>query len=314
MVRFQRRNRPWLVVAFNFFARMPKLVGMAQLSRPYQIALGVLALFAVVWVIALRPHSTNSSGASSSPAATPTLPAKPAAPANGSGSATSKTSSTYHGSAPGVQGLTRAIAKAHGAVSTSEQNAKQLTEHSAQASSTASPSSSSSSSSSAQSSAPAAKAPSAPTGTAKHPSSTSHGIKAQSGAGRTPARQALVERALKEGKPAVILFWSKSGADDVAVHDELLLLEAIHHMIKPIAHNPVVRERLVREGFELTKPFAAFEASSKQVSSFGTITRGVQIYGTPTILIVAKGGKTTVITGLTDAFAIEQAIDEARHP
>jgi hypothetical protein len=312
MVRFQRRNRPWLVVAFNFFARMPKLVGMAQLSRPYQIALGVLALFAVVWIIALRPHSTSSSGAGSSPAATTT----PAKPANGSGSATSKTSSVYHGSAPGVQGLTRAIAKAHGAVSTSEQNAKQLTEHSAQASSTASPSSSSSSSSSssAQSSAPAAKAPSAATGTAKHPSSTSHGIKAQSGAGRTPARQALVERALKEGKPAVILFWSKSGADDVAVHDELLLLEAIHHMIKPIAHNPVVRERLVREGFELTKPFAAFEASSKQVSSFGTITRGVQIYGTPTILIVAKGGKTTVITGLTDAFAIEQAIDEARHP
>ncbi|HEX3518919.1 MAG TPA: hypothetical protein VHT29_07785 [Solirubrobacteraceae bacterium] len=288
---------------------------MAQLSRPYQIALGVLALLAVVWVIALRPHSTNSSGAGSSPAATPTLPAKPAAPANGSGSATSKTSSIYHGSAPGVQGLTRAIAKAHGAVSTSEQNAKQLTERSAQASSTANPSSSSSSSpsSSAQSSAPAAKTPSAATGAPKQ-SSTSHGIKAQSGAGRTPARQALVERALEEGKPAVILFWSKSGADDVVVHDELLRLEAIHHMIKPIANVPVVREQLAREGFELTKPFASFEASSKQVSAFGTITQGVQIYSTPTILIVAKGGKTTVITGLTDAFAIEQAIDEARHP
>lgn len=145
-IRFQRRNRPWRVVAFNFFARMPKLVGMAQLSRPYQIALGVLALFAVVWVIALRPHSTNSSGAGSSPAATPTPAAKPAAPATGSGSATGNTSSIYHGSAPGVQGLTRAIAKAHGAVSTSEQNAKQLTERSAQASSTANPSSGSSSS------------------------------------------------------------------------------------------------------------------------------------------------------------------------
>ena len=36
------------------------------------------------------------------------------------------------------------------------------------------------------------------------------------------------------------------------------------------------------------------------------------MYGTPTILVVAKSGKTTVLTGLTDYYSIEQAIDETR--
>lgn len=300
---------------------MPKLVRMAHLSRPYQIALAVLALFAVVWVVALRGHSPSSSASSETPAAPLQASApKPVTPAKGSGSATSSSSPIYHGSAPGVQGLTRAIAKAHGAVATSESNAKQLTERSAQASSaaanpTTTPAAAAPASPTHVTSTPTpvAKAPTAPAPATTHTSPSHSGIKSQSGAGRTPARQALVERALHEGKPAVILFWSKKGSDDVAVRYELRLLEAIHHMIKPIAHVPVVREALAREGFELGKPFAAFEASASEVSSFGTITRGVQVYSTPTILVVSKSGKTTVITGLTDAFALEQAIDEARH-
>ena len=48
----------------------------------------------------------------------------------------SRSGQVYHGSAPGVEGLTKAIAKAHGAVSTSEGNARQLEEKSAQATST----------------------------------------------------------------------------------------------------------------------------------------------------------------------------------
>jgi hypothetical protein len=34
---------------------------------------------------------------------------------------------------------------------------------------------------------------------------------------------------------------------------------------------------------------------------------------TPTILIVNKSGQATELTGLQDAFSIEQAIDEARN-
>src|SRR6202011_847891 len=91
---------------------MPKVGVMAQLSRPFQIALAALALFAIVWLLALRGHSGGTSE-----------PGSPAAPSKSSASAPS---SVYHGSAPGVEGLTRDLAKAHGAVTTSEQNAKKL--------------------------------------------------------------------------------------------------------------------------------------------------------------------------------------------
>jgi hypothetical protein len=270
---------------------MPKVGEMANLSRPYQIALGVLALLAVVWVVALRPHSSSPSSAT-----TPAPSAPAATPAKAS------TSPIYHGSAPGVQGLTRAIAKAHGAVATSEANAKQLAERSAQASSTSTPSTSSSSAPSAAKSVPATKhATKAPD------------IKAKSGAGRTAARQALVEHALNQGKVAVILFWNPKGADDVATRFELRLLEAIHHIIKPVAKTTKVRSEIQASGLEPQKPIAVFEAGPNEVTSFGTITQGIQVYSTPTILIVAKGGKTTVLTGLNDAYSIEQAIDETRH-
>jgi hypothetical protein len=65
-------------------------------------------------------------------------------------------------------------------------------------------------------------------------------------------------------------------------------------------------------GLELEKKIAVHYASASQVTSFGTFTKTVQVYGTPTILIVNKHGAVTTINGLTDAFAIEQTIDEAR--
>jgi hypothetical protein len=55
------------------------------------------------------------------------------------------------------------------------------------------------------------------------------------------------------------------------------------------------------------------EASAGQVASFGSITRGVQVYGTPTLLFVNKKGRALTLTGLQDSFAIGQAVREARH-
>ena len=65
-------------------------------------------------------------------------------------------------------------------------------------------------------------------------------------------------------------------------------------------------------GLELEKKIAVHYASAAQVASFGTFTKTVQVYGTPTILVINKHGAVTTINGLTDAFAIEQTIDEAR--
>jgi hypothetical protein len=54
-------------------------------------------------------------------------------------------------------------------------------------------------------------------------------------------------------------------------------------------------------------------ASPHEVASFGSITRGVQVYGTPTLLVVNGKGQTTTLTGLQDAYAIKQAIRETQH-
>jgi hypothetical protein len=311
---------------------MPKLGGMAQLSRPFQIALVAVCLLAAVWLFALQGHSSSpTSSASSSVAATSTSASKPSNVAAAEAKSAAAPSTVYHGSAPGVEGLTRAIAKAHGAVAASQQNAKRLEAASARASGeSASSSSTPASSTPASSSSKPASSASTPA-SATHASSAPHPsvhvapttsarttikpqpIKAQAGAGRIPARQALVEHALSEGKIAVILFWNPKGADDVAVDQELRVLEAIHHLIRPVAHVPQVRSALERSGLELQKPFAAFQSNANQVATYGSITRGVQVYATPTILIVNKAGKTIVLTGLQDAFSIEQAIDEARN-
>ena len=98
--------------------------------------------------------------------------------------------------------------------------------------------------------------------------------------------QHIVEAQLTQGKIAVILFWDPKGADDVAVR---------------------------RAVEQLRGKIGVSIARAGQVASFGTITRGIQVYGTPTLLIVNKKGQTTTLTGLQDRFAIEQAIAEARH-
>jgi cytoskeletal protein RodZ len=310
-------SRPTHLAGFSFSAEMPKHGEMTQISRPFQIALLAAGVLMAVWFVALRGHSPSSTSGSSgeTPAATST--------STSSGSP----SSVYHGSAPGVEGLSRAVAKAQGAVATSQQNAKELAQKSAQASAgTAATTTAPSAAAASQTTgaAAAAKTPAAATHKAAatpqaaatpRAASPTHGKSAGSlkSVQPTPRRQVLVERAVNEGKVAVIFFWNKRGADDVAVNAELKLLETVHHLIKPHANTPKVRRELRAYGLELDKPFTAFQARANEVTSFGTITHGVQVYGTPTIMIVNKKGQVRTITGLTDAYAIEQTIDEARH-
>jgi hypothetical protein len=291
---------------------MPKESDMTQLSRPYQIVLAVLLAFAALWFLALRGHSTSSGGGGSSPSATavsaptPASPASPAAP-----------SSVYHGSAPGVEGLTRAIAKAHGAVAASEQQAKRLQEKSAQASGSAGAAGTSTAASAPRSAAKStgsakthpAAVPRAPT----HANTSANAGTPVTGPNRTPANQALVEDELKQGDVVVLLFWNPKGADDVAVHRELQLLVAVHHSIAPLRKIPVVKRLLKAVGLDLGGKIAVNEAQVSQVASFGSITRAVQVNQTPTMVIVNKQGHATTLTGLSDAFSIQQAIDEVRH-
>jgi hypothetical protein len=53
-------------------------------------------------------------------------------------------------------------------------------------------------------------------------------------------------------------------------------------------------------------------ALPSQVSRYGKITEVVHVYQTPTILIVNRRGVVSTLTGLTDVFALQQAVREAR--
>ena len=97
-----------------------------------------------------------------------------------------------------------------------------------------------------------------------------------------------MEHAIARGDVAVILFWDSKGADDLA--DAAAVLGLLH------GHSHIAVEL----------------ATAGEVAQFGTITRGVQVFGTPTVLVVGKSGKATVLTGLTDRFALAQAVEEAR--
>ncbi len=290
---------------------------MTQISRPFQIALLGVGLLAAVWFFALQGHSASTVGSSSSASApAATQPAKAGgSSASVSGSSSSNEpaaapSSVYHGSAPGVEGLTRAIARAHQAVATARLNEKQLAEKSAQASS---PSASGASGASAPGSTPTAATtspavPKASTNTnavtvhVKSKPVTTHRATApkvasspattpSTGSARSvPRMQAAVEAELKQGKTVAVLFWNSKASVDQTVQREL---QAVGHT----------------QGGKL----AIHDARAAQVGSFGSITREVQVFQTPTILIVNKHGQTTSLTGLTDSFSIEQAIAEALH-
>jgi hypothetical protein len=257
---------------------MPKEEAMAQLSRPFQIVLVVFALFAAVWFVALRGHTNSTSSSStapsaSAPVATPSAPAKAAKAAAPGG--------IHHGSAPGVEGLTRAIARAHGAVAASQRNVNRqeaIARHLE------------------------GKPNKAPVTTASKPTAVASAPvthKAASPTATKPATASLaperaVEAELHQGNVAVVLFWNPSGADDKLVHREL----------QQLAASPAAK----RHG----RGIAVHYAAASQIASFGSITRGVQVYGTPTLLVVDQQGKTSTLTGFTDVFAIEQAIDELR--
>jgi hypothetical protein len=259
------------------------------------MALGALALFALVWFFALhRP------GAGTSPSHVSVSSASPSSSAKGPAAATP----VYHGSAPGVEGLTRAVAKAHGTVANSEKNAAQLQSKSEQASS---PSVGSSNAGSATSATGTAKTG----GTSVHHAVVHHTsvvsvrpahhvahkvapvVQAKpTGSSRVAHARVTLEAALKhelkQGKILLLLFWNPQSSDDVSVRHQLSAAAA-----------------------KLKGKVAVHVALAGQVGQYGSLTRNVQVFGTPTLLIVGKHGLTSTVTGLLDAYGIEQAVSEA---
>jgi hypothetical protein len=302
---------------------------MAQLSRPYQILLGVVAVFGLIWVVALRSHTPNSS----EPSASISHPATSASSssANGtSGTHPAAPTAIYHGKAPGVEGLTRAIAKAHGVVAESqrnvhEQEAKSRTLSGEATSSTTTTSvtahgkpTQSVTVSRKTSVVPGTANPTLRTDASKHhttsparpatptrgTSTSVRGIVAPTEKATVPAHplsrsstkpsghnpeQVAVEHELAQGKTVMLFFWNPKSTVDQEDQTQARALAA------------------ASKGTVSLHP-----ALASQVGMFGTITEVVHVYQTPTILIVNKHGLVSTLTGLTDVFALEQALHEAQ--
>ncbi len=275
---------------------------MVQLSRPFQAVLAAVALFALVWFVALhRPGSSptdsgSSSGSSAqsggtraaSPATTrPAGAAHSTSGAHGTSvshsTAASHTSKSPHAAAsahvkdtaphaaghartaPHTGGHTRATAHAGAAAHSGETAAR--TQHTA----------SGAHSTAHTGAAVRHKAP-----------STAHKAPPTGHAG-TSREAATVAADLEHGKTVMLLFWNPRASNDVTVHQQ----------VGVVAH-------------KLGRSVAAFSAHASQVGQFGSITRDVQVYQTPTLLIVNPKRQVTTVTGLTDAYALEQTIREAR--
>ena len=301
---------------------------MAQLSRPYQIILGVVVVFGLIWAVALRGHSSNPS---EPPASTPTPTHSASANGSSGGNAAAPTK-VYHGAAPGVEGLTKAIAKAHGAVAESQHNVQVQAGHaqalSGEAQASATTTHTTTAGKTTQSVTVTHKTnatPSlaqrtvitvhktstqahGPTTTVTHTSTTTvhrttptHRVAAPTGkptvrvhvtvkhSSTKPAQQVAVEHELAQGKTAMLFFWTPSSTVDQQNVAQAKTL---------VAHSKGT----------LTLHLAL----ANQVGEFGTITEVVHVYQTPTILIVNKHGVVSTLTGLTDVFALEQAVQEAQ--
>jgi cytoskeletal protein RodZ len=314
---------------------------MAQISRPFQIGLVVVVLLAAVWLFALQGHSSSPSSGSSassspvvtssvSPSSTPTHGGSQAHPSTSKAGAQTQhgtvPTSAHHAHPTGVEGLLHAVNKAHEAAATAQQNANQVERKSREASNESAPAQASHASTPASgattASTPASGA-GAPTTSTTHAApgatSASSAASATTGTGAhgsastiaVPTGQREVEAELKQGKIAVLLFWNPAGSDDVVVHNELRLLLRLH-TIAGKAKAEEFRHAEKFFGLELAKKIVVHEALASQVTSYGSITRGIQIYGTPTILVINPRGQAIVLTGITDAYSIEQAIEEAR--
>ena len=272
---------------------------MTHVSRPFQLVLVIFGLFAIVWLLALRGHNSPSSSTSSStsPSSASTQPAKSHDTASAS---KAHTSAPSHGAVHSHSSVT--VHGSHGTVHASSSSTH--TDHVSKPGTATGKHATTGSAHTGASVAGAGAAATAPgsasanragtsaagAGTSAAPTSATHAANgSKTGAAGAPAMQVAVERELAQNKTVVILFWSPRGAEDIAVRQQV-----------PIAARA------------LGGSVAVHYALPHQVTEYGKITNTVQVNQTPTILIVNKRGQATTLTGLTDAFAIEQAVAEAR--
>ncbi len=321
---------------------MPKLGGMAQLSRPFQIALIALGVLVLAWFAVL--HRPGGSSTSSSP---PSVSASARSSAHSSGSAShasgaAKSSSVYHGSVPGLEGLTRDVHRAHGAAAEVESNGREVqskaVEGTGEAASGGTPAATSHSTAGAHAGAGAGSS----AGTSASAAAGSRAQRHTSSGAATTATAALTLHHLTEALHLNVVVDLVEAVDPglglkaKVAHAEDTLVARMKSDLQPTSPATIAAElhqgKIVlllfldphsydddataidttEVAYKLRHHVTAHLALAGQVNSFGSITRNIQVYQTPTLLIINPKLQVTTLTGLTDGFSIEQAVNEAR--
>jgi hypothetical protein len=215
---------------------------VSQLALPYRIALVALLAFAGLWFVALRPKSNSGSS-------TPAAQTQPVA--------------------PGVKGLTNAIAKAKNA--SAESDAANARIQAATGGTAAAPATA----------APATATPAKPLSAA----AAKPAAPALTGVAKGDLSAPLVAALAKD--KAVVLVFAGTGADD----------RSVVRAARQLSH---------RHGKVVVKvaPIAA-------VGQYTAITRGAQVGGAPTTLVIAPDRQAQAIVGFTGTAELNQAISDA---
>jgi hypothetical protein len=254
---------------------------MAQISRPFQIALGAVLVLALVWMFAVRAHNSNPSQAASVGAPAPRIVSKTEREAAARRDAARRTEARRHAPATHKTSLAAHRTTTHTTVAVAHKT---------------SPSSSRTVVGSHRTTTGTHKSASVSHKTVVR--SSTHAVShSNTDPHRTvttrharPAEQIAVEAELAHGKTVMLVFWNPHSSVDQEVHSQAGALVSG-------SKGAVVMH----------------SALANQVNMFGSITEVVRVYQTPTILIVNSHGVVSTLTGLTEVFALQQAVREAQH-
>ncbi len=363
---------------------MPKLELMAQISRPFQIALVALlalAMLIVAWFMVLhRATGTESSGSSSPSVASSAGSSSPSVASSAGSSASHVATHTaspgagsgrvYHGPVPGLEGLTRDVKRAHEAAGKEERGGAYDEKHAGEthgstaSASTGSPAKTHASTSSAASTSHTTTAVhtrhttvivhthhttatvhthhGAATVRMHHGATTARPHAQTHGSSAAAATAALtlhhlteavhlnaVVNLVEEIDPALGLRGKLAHAEGVVIArmkadlqpaSSATIAAELHQgkivlllFLNPHAYDDDATAIGTTEvAYKLRHHVAAHLALANQVNSFGSITRDIQVYQTPTLLIINPKREVATVTGLTDEFSLEQAIAEAK--
>jgi hypothetical protein len=259
---------------------------MAQISRPFQIALGAVLVLALVWMFAVRAHHSNPSQVASVSTPAPKTVSKSAREAVARREAARRAAARKHALVTHKTVLTAHKTVTHKTAT----HTTVVAAHKTSASSSKTVVVTHSTTTRTHKSASVSHKTVVPsTGRAVSRSSV-HPDRTAVGRHARPAGQIAVEAELAHGKTVMLVFWNPHSSVDQEVHSQAGALVS---------------------GSKGT--VVMHSALANQVNMFGSITEVVRVYQTPTILIVNRHGVVSTLTGLTEVFALQQAVREAQH-